>query len=117
VIRWGVFGGHRGQDDVLLGVERLRTQAAVAVAACRRHISPPLWQGYFEIESRARSVLRGLRSPSAPAVATTARREVLETLRRPVPANDGPRQDAEARHLCERLDEVVTLLERCRDGR
>lgn len=116
MIRWGTFSRHRIQDDLLMGVERLRTQAAVAVAACRRHISPPLWHGYFEIESRARSVLRELRTPASPAVAPGARREVLEVLRRPVPPSDGSKQDADARRLCERLDEVVRLLEKHRAG-
>ena len=110
-IRLGSSGRHRSHDELLLGIERLRTRAAVSVASCRRITSPPLWHRYFELESRARRVLKSLRSSPGAALFPEARGEAIAALARPPAATDGLCRDTEARCLCEQLEEVLTLLE------
>ncbi len=92
------------QKELLLSLELVRTQLAIAIASEKKYTLPARWQYYLDTADQVRNSIRKLRSATGDRPSLKGWARALEMLKR------APAQE-QAHQLCQTLREIIAEIE------
>jgi hypothetical protein len=107
---------YRLHRELLHAMERARSRLAVAIASENKVTPRGHWQHYLETEDRMRLCVREIRRhPNDLMGGRFGWVQALDLLKQPLPAAD-QKSRGEAQRLCQRLSEVLCIIEKRGQG-
>jgi hypothetical protein len=97
--------------ELLIAIERARSQLAVAIATENKNTPRERWRHYLATEDRIRRCVKEIRCRRHPdPVCQRPWLQALHLLKQPLPEGN-PHYGGTARELCQRLYDVLDIIE------